>query len=57
MRMAKETHNPRQGRTPRNDDLPMQCWCRQEIIPVSRERVRECSGVSCGRDGCEAPAT
>ena len=52
MRMAKEKYNPRQGRTPRNDDLPMYCWCGQEIKVVPREVVRECSGVTCGRRGC-----
>jgi len=59
-RRGEDNQNPSKpgrygSRSVRNDDLDMQCWCRSEIIPVSRERVRECSGVSCGRTGCHPP--
>lgn len=56
MRRAKEKYNPRQGNTPRNDDLKVECWCRQEVRVVPREVVRAGETVTCGRRGCEAPS-
>lgn len=56
MRRAETVQNPRRGRTVSNDDLKIECWCRQETRDVPREVVRAGETVSCGRRGCEAPS-
>ena len=35
--------------------LPVECWCRAEIVNVPQPEVMACRTLSCGRSWCNAP--